>query len=202
MIRIQKISLVFLIVMIVVSAALIIASTKLVNAGSDQKSDALEIKTNRGDQAPDFTLENLNGEKVSLKDFRGNILVLGITFFPEGEKAMKNMEKYRKGVISDFKVKGINFLKVMEVNKPAFMTKKFIISKMMKNIEDTPGISQNTVIDWGGSLNLFKKYGIKDKKLPALFIVGREGKIIYAFQDWYNEDNLNRLEKEVNNILN
>lgn len=201
MIRIQKISLVFLIGMIVVSAALIIASTKFVNAGLKKKSDVLEIQTNRGDPAPDFTLENLIGEKISLKDFRGNILVLGMAFFPEGEEAVRNIEEYRKGITSDFKGKGIKFLKVTEVIKPVFMKKKFIISKMMKASEDTPGFPQNTVVDWGGSLNLFKKYGIKDKKLPALFIVGREGKIIYAFQGWYNEDNLNRLEKEVNNIL-
>ena len=76
-----------------------------------------------------------------------------------------------------------------------------ILSKMMKANEGTPGFPQNTLIDWGGSLNLYEKYGIKDKKLPALFIIGREGKIMYAFQGWYNEDNLNILEKEVYNIL-
>ena len=96
MIRVQKTSLVFLIVVIVVSTALIIANTKFVIAGLKEKNDALEIKTNIGDPAPDFTLENMNGEKVSLKDFRGNILMLGIVFFPDGEKAIRNMEEYRK----------------------------------------------------------------------------------------------------------
>jgi len=201
MIRVQKISLVFLIVMIVVSTALIIANTKFVIAGLKEKNDALEIKTNRGDPAPDFTLENMNGEKVSLKDFRGNILVLGIVFFPDGEEAIRNMEEYRRRVISDFKGKGINFLKVMEIKKPVFMRKKFILKKMMKQLQVIPGAPQNTLVDWGGSLNLYKKYGIKDKKLPALFIIGREGKIMYAFQGWYNEDNLNKLEKEAYNIL-
>lgn len=201
MIRVQKISLVFLIVVIVVSTALIIANTKFVIAGLKEKNDALEIKTNRGDPAPDFTLENMNGEKVSLKDFRGNILVLGIAFFPDGEEAIRNMEEYRRRVISDFKGKGINFLKVMEIKKPVFMRKKFILKKMMKQLQVIPGAPQNTLVDWGGSLNLYKKYGIKDKKLPALFIIGREGKIMYAFQGWYNEDNLNKLEKEAYNIL-
>jgi len=201
MIRVQKTPLVFLIVVIVVSTALVIANTKFVIAGVKEKNDALEIKTNRGDPAPDFTLENMNGEKVSLKDFRGNILVLGIVFFPDGEEAIRNMEEYRKRVISDFKGKGINFLKVMEIIKPVFMKKEFILSKMIKKLEGSPGAPKNTLVDWGGSLNLYKKYGIKDKELPALFIIGREGKIMYAFQGWYNEDNLNKLEKEVYNIL-
>jgi hypothetical protein len=201
MIRIKKISLFFLIVVIVVSAALISASTKFVNADLNKQIDALEIKTNIGEPAPDFTLENMNGEKVSLKDFRGNVLVLGIVFFPDGEEAIRDMEKYRKGVISEFKKKGVNFLKVMEIKKPVFMKKNFILSKMMDQLEGSPGAPQNTLVDWGGSLNLFNKYGIKDKELPSLFITGIEGKIIYAFQGWYNENNLNRLQKEVYNIL-
>jgi hypothetical protein len=201
MIRIQKMSLVFLSVVIVVSVGLIFASPKFVNAGLKQKSDVIEITTNKGDSAPGFTLENMNGEKVSLKDFRGNILVLGIAFFPVGEEAIRNIEKYRKGVISDFKIKGINFLKVMEIKKPVFMKKEFILSKMKKQLEGIPEAPKNTLIDWGGALNLYKKYGIKDKKLPSLFVIGKDGKIVYAFQDWYNEDNLNRLEKEAHNIL-
>ena len=177
---------------------MISASTKFVNADLNKQIDALEIKTNIGEPAPDFTLENMNGEKVSLKDFRGNVLVLGIVFFPDGEEAIREMEKYRKGVISEFKKKGVNFLKVMEIKKPVFMKKTFILSKMMEKLEGIPEAPQNTLVDWGGSLNLFKKYGIKDKELPALFVTGIEGKIIYAFQGWYNENNLNRLQKEVN----
>jgi peroxiredoxin len=191
----------FLIVVIIISVSFITDYRISVAADSKENNDSFVIKTNIGDLAPDFTLENMNGKKVSINDFRGNVLVLGIAFFPDGEKAIRNMEEYRKSVISDFKGKGLNFLKVLEIKKPVFMKKKFILSKMMKQLEGIPGAQKNTLIDWGGSLNLYEKYGIKDKKVPALFVIGGEGKIMHAFQGWYSEGNLDKLEKEANNII-
>lgn len=198
MIRVKKISPVFLSVVIFISTTLIIASTKFVIASSEEKNNAIEIKINRGDPAPDFTLENMSGERVSLKDFRGIILVLGIVF---GEKPARDMEKYRRAVLSDIKRKGVKFLKVAQINKPAFIGKNFIRKKMMKQFKDIPGAPQNTLIDWGGSQKLNEKYVIEDKDSPALFIVGREGKIMCAFQGWHNEKNMNRLKNEIFNIL-
>ena len=81
------------------------------------------------------------------------------------------------------------------------MKKRFILSKMTKQLEGIPGAQKNTLIDWGGSLNLYEKYGIKDKKVPALFVIGGEGNIMYAFQGWYSEGNLDKLEKEANNLI-
>lgn len=202
MIRIKRITLFLLIVVIIVSSIMIFDSTFYVFADSTKHIDAVEIKTNRGDPAPDFTLENMNGDKVSLNDFRGNVLVLGIVFFPDGEESIRDIEKYRKGVISGCSEKGVNFLKVMEIKKPVFMKKKFILSKMKDQLEGIPDAPKNTLVDWGGSLKLFNKYGIKDKEVPSLFVIGIAGNISYAFQGWYNENNMKRLDKEVNNILN
>ena len=81
------------------------------------------------------------------------------------------------------------------------MKKSFILKKMTKQLEDTPGALKNTLIDWGGSLDLYNKYSIKDKELPALFIVGSEGQISYAFQGWYNDENFDKLEKETNKLI-
>lgn len=171
-------------------------------ADSSKQMDAVEITMNRGNPAPEFTLENMNGDKVSLIDFRGNVLVLGIVFFPDGEESIRNIEEYRKGIISGCSEKGVNFLKVMEIKKPVFMKKKFILSKMKDQLKGIPEATQNTLVDWGGSLNLLNKYGIRDKEVPSLFVIGIEGNISYAFQGWYNENNMSRLDKEVNNILN
>ena len=89
----------------------------------------------------------------------------------------------------------------MEIKKPVFMKKKFILKKMKDQLKDSPGAPKNTLVDWKGSLNLFKIYGIKNKEIPSLFVIGKEGKINYAFQGWYNENNMNKLETEINNVL-
>ena len=119
-----KKSLLFLTSVAIVSTALISINEKPVRAGSEKESIA-----------SDFTLENVNGENVSLKDFRGSIVVLGMVF---GDKAAHDIEKYLERLNSDFKEKGINCLKVVQVNKPIFITKKFIRSKMKKQFKYSP----------------------------------------------------------------
>ncbi|MBT8351100.1 MAG: peroxiredoxin family protein, partial [Deltaproteobacteria bacterium] len=67
----------------------------------------LRAGSEKGSIAPDFTLENVDGENVSLKDFRGSILVLGMVF---GDKAAHDIEKYRERLKSQFNGKLINIL--------------------------------------------------------------------------------------------
>ena len=38
--------------------------------------NALSIEVPAGETAPDFTLKNIKGEDVSLKDFKGKVIVL------------------------------------------------------------------------------------------------------------------------------
>jgi putative ABC transport system substrate-binding protein len=187
MVQFLKKSLVFLTSVAIVSTALVSINEKSVLAGSEKESIA-----------PDFTLENVNGENVSLKDFRGSIVVLGMVF---GDKAAHDIEKYRGPLNSDFKGKGIKFLKVVQVNKPIFITKGFIRSKMKKQFKYSPDAPKLTLIDWGGALDLGAKYGINDKDTPAIFIIGKEGEILFSFQGWYSDDNLSKLEKELSTIL-
>ncbi|MGD8834078.1 MAG: redoxin domain-containing protein [Desulfobacteraceae bacterium] len=201
MMQFHKTTRILLTVAIVVSVAWMMGRGIAVADNLTEKNDALVIETNKGDPVPEFTLENMKGEKVSMNDFRGGALVLGIAFFPEGEKAIRNMEEYRKSVISDFKGKRLSFLKVLEINKPVFMKKKFILSKMAKQLEGIPGAQKNTLIDWGGALNLYEKFGIKDRKVPALFVIGKEGEIVYAFQGWHSMGNQDMLNNELKNIV-
>ncbi len=113
MIRFLKAYFQLLIVLAVVSITLIITDVKSVSAGADQKCVASEMKVNRGSPAPDFTLKNLLGDNVSLKDFRGEILVLAFGF---SKKTAKDPEQYRSRISSDFKDKGVKFLKLIHIN--------------------------------------------------------------------------------------
>ncbi len=193
----KKISLAFLGITVLFSAASIIINEKFYIAASEQESNVSGIQLNEGSIAPDFTIESMLKENVSLRDYRGSILVLAFGFAMD---PAKDIEKYRSRIRSDFKEKGVSFLKVIHINIPSFG--KWFVLKMMKKNFPGEETTKHTVIDWGGSLSLDEKYGIKDKEPPTLFIIGREGRILFALQGLFSEDNVKKLEEEISNILN
>jgi len=195
--RLQKLSLALWMVAIVLLGALIMMSTKSMAADSGQEGSFSEITVDKGDSAPDFTLESLLGEKISIKDFRGSLVVVAFAF---SKQTAKDIEKYRARIFSDFKDKGVNCIKLVHINKPIFITKNFILKKMKREFEGEEPLKY-LCIDWGGSLCLDEKYGIKSKDSPTLIIIGREGRILYGLQGFYSEDSLNKIEQELSTIL-
>ena len=197
MMRFQKMSLSLWIVAIVLSGALIMINTKSMAAGSEQEDTFSEIKVDKGKPAPDFTLESLLGEKISIKDFRGSLVVVAFAF---SKQTAKDIERYRGRIFSDFKEKGVNCIKIVHINKPIFITKDFILKKMRREYEGDEPLKY-LCIDWGGSLGLDEKYGVKTKDVPTLIIIGREGRILYGLQGFYSEDSLKKIEQELSTIL-
>jgi putative ABC transport system substrate-binding protein len=196
MIQFRKASLPLWILVAVASTTLMITDTTSVPAGSDGEG-ALETRFNIGKPAPGFTLENLLGDKISLKDFRGSVLVLAFGF---SKKTAKDPEEYRSRIMSDFKDEAVKFLKLIHINKPLFLTENFILEKMKKEFSTEEPLVYSA-IDWGGSLGLDEKYGITDKDSPTLIVVGREGRILYGLTGWYSDANLRKIEKEISTIL-
>jgi putative ABC transport system substrate-binding protein len=170
--------------------------TKTAAIASEQEGYS-ELNLDRGKPAPGFTLKNLLGDDVSLKDFTGNILVLSFGF---SKKTAKDPEQHRKRITTDFKGKEVKFLKLIHINKPLFLTENFILEKMKKEY-DTKEPLIYSAIDWGGSLGLDEKYGITDKSAPAFVIVGRKGRILYGLQGFYSEDSLKKIEKEISTVF-
>ena len=197
MMRFQKISLPLWIVVVVLSVALIMFNTKSMAADSEQEGSFSEITVDKGASAPDFTLESLLGEKISIKDFRGSLVVVAFAF---SKQTAKDIERYRGRIFSDFKDKGVNCIKIVHINKPIFITKNFILKKMRGEYEGDEPLKY-LCIDWGGSLGLDIKYGVKSKDFPTLIIIGREGRILYGLQGFYSEDSLNKIEQELSTIL-
>jgi len=185
------------IVAMVLLGALITISTKSMAADSEQGNSFSEITVDKGASAPDFTLENLLGEKISIKDFSGGLVVVAFAF---SKQTAKDLEKYRSRIFSDFKDRGVNCIKLIHINKPIFITKNFILKKMKREFEGEEPLKY-LCIDWGGSLGLDEKYGVKTKDSPTLIIIGREGRILYGLQGFYSEGSLNKIEQELSTIL-
>jgi len=182
---------VFVLVLVLISTAFLNITVAI--ADPDQTG----LNVNKGKIAPGFTIENLVGEMISLKDFRGNVLILTFGF---SKSTALDLEMYRERINTDFNEKGVSFLKVIHINKPVFLTKDFILSKMTKKFETDEPLKLS-VIDWGGSLGLDKKYGIKNKDNPITFIIGREGRILFGFPGFFSDENYKILTDELNKIL-
>jgi putative ABC transport system substrate-binding protein len=195
--RFQKMSLPLWILVVVLSGVLIMFNTKSMAADSEQEGSFSEFTVDKGASAPDFTLDSLLGEKISIKDFRGSLVVVAFAF---SKQTAKDIERYRGRIFSDFKDKGVNCIKIVHINKPIFITKDFILKKMRREYEGEEPLKY-LCIDWGGSLGLDLKYGVKTKDVPSLIIVGREGRILYGLQGFYSEDSLKKLEQELSTIL-
>lgn len=197
MARAKKISLTVLAVVVVAIAALVIIKMKSTTTVPEHIETASVIEVEKGKIAPGFAHENLLGEDMSLADFRGNLLVLAFAF---SKDTAKDIENFRGRIYSDFMDQGVNCLKFVHINKPLFITKKFIRRKMRREFGSDEAL-RYLIIDWGGTLELDTKYSIKDKDSPTLFVIGSEGEILYALKGWYSEDNIAILEKEISTIL-
>jgi len=156
-----------------------------------------EIEIQKGIKAPDFTLESILKEKMSLKDFTGKTLVL---LFGFSKQTAKDIEQWRGRIFSEFKEKGVICLKIIHINKPLFLTKDFILNKMRGEYKTEEPLKY-LCIDWGGTLELDKKYGVRSKEDPALFIIGNNGDLLYGFQGWCKEQNIVKLNQELSKIL-
>ncbi|MGG1685603.1 TlpA family protein disulfide reductase [Pseudalkalibacillus sp. NRS-1564] len=61
-----------------------------------QVSGAVEVGLQKGDKAPDFTLYSLEGEEVSLSDYKGKVTFINFwtTWCPPCKKEMPDMQEF------------------------------------------------------------------------------------------------------------
>ncbi|MFC0189754.1 peroxiredoxin family protein [Fictibacillus aquaticus] len=107
-------------ILLVAAAVLVSGKETDLSNGTEKnvKDDSFKIspKTGKtglgpGDTAPDFLLENLEGQTVSLKDYRGKKVILNFwaTWCPPCRKEMPDMQKfYNKNQDSDIEILAVN----------------------------------------------------------------------------------------------
>jgi thiol-disulfide isomerase/thioredoxin len=134
--------------------------------------DALELqKPKEQVEAPDFTLRDVAGKKLRLKDFRGKVVFLNFfaTWCGPCRLEMPAMEQLSR----TYKSKGLVVLAV-DVHETAKSVRAF-----MQELK----LSFPAVVDADGSVGFM--YGIRP--IPATYLISRDGQIlwrVFGARDW------------------
>jgi peroxiredoxin len=135
--------------------------------------DAAAINVTAGDRAHDFTADNINGEKVSLSDYREKVVF--VAFWSSWCSRCKEEMEYLKELRSRYPE--IAFL---AINAEAEDVQEEDVLRMQKAIKEWE-LPFTILIDRG--LIIWDKYAIN--ALPTSFIVGKDGNIVFAEANFY-----------------
>ena len=133
-------------------------------------------------QAPDFTLEDMQGKKVSLSDFRGKIVVMNFwaTWCPPCIEEMPSMEKlHQRFKGEDFVLLAINAEENGRAAVEKFLKKKSFTFPIL--------LDEDAVVQ-----QLFNIY-----RLPETLIINRNGEIVTKVlggRDWMDSEILRVLD--------
>ena len=129
--------------------------------------DDIEATTliHAGDMAPDFTVEMLDGSKVTLSALRGKVVLVGFwaTWCPPCRQELSHMQK---DVIDRFAGKDLVVLPISRGEKRT--TVEEYIAKM----------GYTFPIGLDGDQSIYRKYA--SNYIPRSFVVGRDGKVVYV----------------------
>ena len=127
-----------------------------------------------GSAAPDFTLEALEGEKVSLKDTKGSVVVIDFwaTWCGPCQKSLPGLEK----LYTEMKGKGLKVFAVdlREEKKP--------VAENVKKLE----LTMPVLMDKDGAVA--KSYKVTG--IPQTVVIGKNGKVAKVLIGSGNEDNI------------
>lgn len=129
--------------------------------------DDIEATTliHAGDMAPDFTVEMLDGSKVTLSELRGKVVLVGFwaTWCPPCRQELSHIQK---DVIDRFAGKDLVVLPISRGEKRK--TVEEYIAKM----------GYTFPIGLDGDQSIYRKYA--SNYIPRSFVVGRDGKVVYV----------------------
>ena len=133
-------------------------------------------------QAPNFSLKDINGKEVSLSSFRGKIVVLNFwaTWCAPCLRDMPSLESFHKKYGDDVQVLGI-----------AVVSKSSDIPKQIKRT----GITYPVLLGTKKTIAAYNNF----YSIPQTFIINRSGEIEKQIDGSFD---LNQLEKELKILLN
>ena len=118
-----------------------------------------------GDVAPDFTVEMLDGSKVTLSELRGKVMLLSFwaTWCPPCRQEMAHMQK---GVIDPFAGQDLVVLPISRGEK----------RETVENYLNKMGHTFPVGLD--GDQSIYRKYA--SNYIPRSFVVDKDGKVVYV----------------------
>ena len=148
-------------------ALMLLALPAFAQAQNKDKKDEIAATTliNKGDKAPDFTVEMVDGSQITLSKLKGKVVVVNFwaTWCPPCREELTHVEKE---LIERFKGKPFVFLPISRGEK------KETVEAFRKKMHYTfpMGLDPQQTI--------YKKYA--SNYIPRNFVVGKDGKVIYT----------------------
>ena len=148
-------------------AAMLICAPATVSAQSKSQEEEIAATTliHKGDAAPDFTVEMVDGQKITISQLKGKVVIINFwaTWCPPCRQEMTHVQKE---IIDRFKGKDVVFMPISRGEK------KSVVEAFRKkeNYTFPMGLDPQQTI--------YKKYA--SNYIPRNFVVGKDGKVIYV----------------------
>lgn len=171
----------------IIVAALALVLMAAPNTASAQEQAEIEATTliKQGDKAPDFTVEMVDGQKLTLSSLKGKVVMINFwaTWCPPCREEFKRMQK---DVVDRFKGKDFQLLAISRGEKKA----------TVDQFRDKQGYTFPMGLD--PTQEIYKKYA--SNYIPRNFIVGKDGKVIYVSVG-YSPDEFENMLKAIEQAL-
>ena len=151
---------------IVLAAFLMLAiAPATVQAQSQDDEIAKTTIVKKGDKAPDFTVEMIDGSKIQLSKLKGKVVLINFwaTWCPPCREELKHVQKQ---LIDHFKGKDFVFLPISRGEK------KEVVEAFRKKMNYTFPMGLDP------KQEIYKLYA--SNYIPRNFVVGKDGKVIYV----------------------
>ena len=147
-------------------AALMLLAIAPTTSQAQSQNDEIAKTTivKKGDKAPDFTVEMVDGSKVQLSKLKGKDVLINFwaTWCPPCREELKHVQKQ---IIDHFKGKDFVFLPISRGEK------KEVVEAFRKKMDYTFPMGLDP------KQSIYKLYA--SNYIPRNFLVGKDGKIIY-----------------------
>lgn len=136
-----------------------------------------------GEKAPDFELVNMDGDKVSLKDYKGKnvILEIAMTSCPYCQQIESELVDFRKEIE---KMEGIEFVQVFPDDN---------IKEVEKYVKEFDGIKTKHTLTGEEENEIFADYDTY--AVPSFYFINEEGTIEFIHLGSLNEQVIRTLTK-------
>ena len=152
---------------IALAAIMVMMAAAPFTASAQSQEDQIKASTliNKGDKAPDFTVEMVNGEKITLSKLKGKVVLINFwaTWCPPCRQELTHVQKE---IIDHFKGQDFVFLPISRGEK----------KDVVMSFREKQGYTFPMGLD--PTQDIYKKYA--SNYIPRNFVVGKDGKVIYV----------------------